>query len=287
MDWNYKQGRSIPYEINVTLADRTEVPLLQFDLLNQTGIVKHCFTTRQGGVSKGIFESMNLGFTRGDDERAVNENYDRLSEALGIWKENIVLAKQTHTANVRKVTGEDRGKGVVRERDYDNVDALVTNEPEIVLGIFMADCVPVCLVDTRKKAIGLVHSGWRGTVQRIAGKTLEIMAKEYGTDPADVVAAIGPSICQDCYEVSQDVADAFDSEFSEKYRDGLLQAKENGKYQLNLWKANEIVLQEAGVTKEQIETTALCTCCNPKRLYSHRASNGKRGTLAAFLALKP
>lgn len=287
MDWKYKRGLHIPYEIAPVPADGTAVPLLQFDILNQTGIVKHCFTTRQGGVSEGIYESMNLGFTRGDDEKAVSANYDRLSEAMGIQKENIVLAKQTHTANVRKVTGVDRGKGVVRERDYDDVDALITDEPEIVLGIFMADCVPVCLVDRKKKAIGLAHSGWRGTVQRITKNTLEAMKKEYGTDPADVVAAIGPSICQDCYEVSQDVADAFYTGFSDDHRKELLLAKENGKYQLDLWKANEIVLTDAGVPKDQIETTALCTCCNPKRLFSHRASHGKRGTLAAFLMLEP
>lgn len=287
MNWNYKQGSDIPYEISCRISDQIKVPLLQFDILNRTGLVKHCFTTRQGGVSEGIYESMNLGYTRGDDEKAVTENYDRLSEAMGIRKENIVLAKQTHTANVRKVTRSDCGKGVVRERDYDDVDALITNEPEIVLGIFMADCVPVCLVDRKKKAIGLAHSGWRGTVQRITQNTLYAMKKEYGTDPADVAAAIGPSICQDCYEVSKDVADEFYAEFSEDHWKELLYAKENGKYQLNLWKANEIVLTEAGVPKDQIETTALCTCCNPKRLFSHRASHGKRGTLAAFLMLEP
>lgn len=179
-------------------------PYLSYPLLEQTGIVKHCFTTRMGGVSAGIFESLNLSFTRGDEKAAVEENFRRISELLGCQYDNFVLSDQTHTTNVRRVGRDDAGKGLVRARDYTDVDGLITDEPGIVLSTFYADCVPLYFVDVKKRAIGLSHSGWRGTVGRMGQETLDAMRREFGTQPEDVVCAIGPSICQDCYEVSQD-----------------------------------------------------------------------------------
>ncbi len=265
-------------------AGGNDFPYLYFPLLEETGIVKHCFTTRQGGVSKGIFESLNLSFTRGDDPEAVRENFRRVSKALGVEYGNFVFTEQTHTTNVRRVGREDAGKGLTRERGYTDVDGLITNEPGIVLSAFYADCVPLYFVDVKHKAIGLAHSGWRGTVGRIGKKTLEAMHTEYQTDPQDVVCAIGPSICQGCYEVSGDVAEAFAKEFPD-YEGELLEDKGNGKYQLDLWRANERVLLDAGVRPGHIAVTNLCTCCHPKLLFSHRATQGKRGNLGAFLCL--
>ncbi len=265
-------------------AGGNDFPYLYFPLLEETGMVKHCFTTRQGGVSKGIFESLNLSFTRGDDPEAVRENFRRVSKALGVEYGNFVFTEQTHTTNVRRVGREDAGKGLIRERGYTDVDGLVTDEPGIVLSAFYADCVPLYFVDVKHKAIGLAHSGWRGTVGRIGGKTLETMRLEYQTHPQDVICAIGPSICQGCYEVSGDVAEAFAEEFP-AYKGELLEDKGNGKYQLDLWRANERVLLDAGVRREHIAVTNLCTCCHPKLLFSHRATQGKRGNLGAFLCL--
>ena len=261
------------------------VPLLYFPILENTGIVEHCFTTRAGGVSEGIFDSLNLSFTRGDDESAVMENYDRLAAALDTRKEQFVCTDQTHTTNVIRVGKEDCGYGVTRQKPYTDVDGLVTDEPGVVLSTFFADCVPLYFVDTVNRAIGLSHSGWRGTVGRMGQRTLEKMATEFGTNPKDVVAAIGPSICQDCYEVSEDVAEEFIKEFS-GHADEILINKGNGKYQLDLWKTNEIVLIEAGVKKENIAVTNICTCCNPDVLFSHRASKGKRGNLGAFMYIR-
>lgn len=190
------------------------VPLLYFPILENTGIVEHCFTTRAGGVSEEIFDSLNLSFTRGDDESAVMENYDRLAAALDTRKEQFVCTDQTHTTNVIRVGKEDCGYGVTRQKPYTDVDGLVTDEPGVVLSTFFADCVPLYFVDTVNRAIGLSHSGWRGTVGRMGQRTLEKMATEFGTNPKDVVAAVGPSICQDCYEVSEDVAEEFIREFS-------------------------------------------------------------------------
>ena len=261
------------------------VPLLYFPILENTGIVEHCFTTRAGGVSEEIFDSLNLSFTRGDDESAVMENYDRLAAALDTRKEQFVCTDQTHTTNVIRVGKEDCGYGVTRQKPYTDVDGLVTDEPGVVLSTFFADCVPLYFVDTVNRAIGLSHSGWRGTVGRMGQRTLEKMATEFGTNPKDVVAAVGPSICQDCYEVSEDVAEEFIREFS-GHADEILINKGNGKYQLDLWKTNEIVLIEAGVKKENIAVTNICTCCNPDLLFSHRASKGKRGNLGAFMYIR-
>lgn len=261
------------------------VPLLYFPILENTGIVEHCFTTRAGGVSEGIFDSLNLSFSRGDDESAVMENYDRLAAALDTRKEQFVCTDQTHTTNVIRVGKEDCGYGVTRQKPYTDVDGLVTDEPGVVLSTFFADCVPLYFVDTVNRAIGLSHSGWRGTVGRMGQRTLEKMATEFGTNPKDIVAAVGPSICQDCYEVSEDVAEEFIKEFS-GHADEILINKGNGKYQLDLWKTNEIVLIEAGVKKENIAVTNICTCCNPDLLFSHRASKGKRGNLGAFMYIR-
>lgn len=263
-----------------------EVLYLTYPLLENTGIVKHGFSTRVGGVSQGVLSTMNLSFSRGDDENAVRENFRRMADALDVEEDSFVFSQQTHTTNVRKVTLEDKGKGLTRKLDYQDVDGLITNVPGLCLSTFYADCVPLYFVDPVRKAIGLSHSGWRGTVGKIGAVTLRKMQEEYGSNPEDIIAAIGPSICQDCYEVSEDVIVEFQNHFDKKYWEELYYKKENGKYQLNLWKANEIVLEEAGVLKEHIAVTNLCTCCNHEMLFSHRATQGKRGNLAAFLALK-
>lgn len=261
------------------------VPLLRFPVLEETGVVEHCFTTRLGGVSEGIYTSMNLSFTRDDKEEAVQENYERIAQCMGASKDAFVCSDQTHTTNVKKATKEDAGCGVTRPKTYQDVDGLITNVPGLVLSTFFADCVPLYFVDPVHRAIGMSHSGWRGTVGRMGRATILAMGQEYGTKPEDLICAIGPSICKDCYEVSEDVAEAFAAEFKGQ-EEKILEAKGNGKYQLDLWKANEIVLLEAGVKKGHLAVTNLCTCCNPELLFSHRASHGKRGNLGAFLRLK-
>lgn len=261
------------------------LPLLKYPLLEQTGIVEHCFTTRIGGVSKGIYESLNLSFTRGDEDAAVRENFRRLAGAMETDVSKFVFTDQTHTTNVRRVTAEDAGKGIVKERDYTDIDGLITNEPGLVLSTFYADCVPLYFVDPVHRAIGMSHSSWKGTVGKMGAATITAMKREFGTEAKDLVCAIGPSICQDCYEVSEDVADAFKEAFP-GHADEILLDKKNGKYQLDLWRTNEIVLTEAGVLKENIAVTNICTCCNPDLLFSHRASHGKRGNLGAFIYLR-
>lgn len=283
MQIKWKENVREHMDVNV----KNEVTYLTYPAFEELSGFYHGFSTRLGGVSEGIYASMNLSFTRGDDEACVMENYRRIAAAIGFSADTAVCGDQTHTARVRVVTEEDAGKGVICEKDYHDVDGLVTNAPGLTLTTFYADCVPLFFIDPVHKAIGLSHSGWRGTVSRIGAETLRVMKKEFGTSPKDVYAAIGPSICQDCYEVSEDVAFRFYEEFPAYREDiSLLYQKENGKYQLNLWRANEIVLTEAGIQKQQLAFPGICTCCNPEFLFSHRASQGKRGNLAAFLGIK-
>ena len=262
------------------------VPYLSFPMFRDTGLVTDGFSTRLGGVSEGCFLSLNLSFDRGDDRAAVAENFRRMGEALGVRCEDMVLSQQTHTTNIRIVTDEDRGKGITRERDYTDIDGLITNVPGICLVTTYADCVPLYFLDPAKKVIALSHSGWRGTVGKIGKKTVELMHDNFGSDPADILAAVGPSVCQDCYEVSADVIDRFKEVFDRSAWDELFYEKPDGKYQLDLWKANEKIFLEAGIRKDHIAVTNVCTHCNSEILYSHRAMGDKRGNLCAFLALK-
>ena len=271
---------------DMRLVEKNGVPYFVFENLENTGLVRHGFSTRLGGVSEGCLSSMNLSFTRGDDPEKVRENFRRMGMVIGFETKDLVLSDQTHTTNVRLVTEADRGKGFDRERDYTDVDGLVTDTPGLMLVTIYADCVPLYFVDPVHKAVGLSHSGWKGTVHRIGKVTLERMKEAFGTRPEDVQAAIGPSICQDCYEVSEDVARAFMDEFADQLDDRLVYRKGNGKYQLNLWNANERILLEAGIRPEHLSITNICTCCNHELLFSHRASHGQRGNLAAFLGLK-
>lgn len=271
---------------HMQIRENKGVTWLTYPAFEQFPDIVHAFSTRLGGVSQGIYSSMNLSFTRGDEDAAVHENYRRLANAVGFNVEDIVTSDQTHTANVRVVTEEDRGKGITKPRSYTDVDGMITNVPGLVLATFYADCVPLYFVDPVHHAIGLSHSGWRGTMAKIGKVTVEKMKEEYGTEPEDLYAAIGPSICQDCYEVSEDVILEFQKSFEEKYWDRLFYKKENGKYQLNLWEANHLIMLEAGIEEEHISMPGICTCCNPEFLFSHRASHGKRGNLGAFLGIR-
>lgn len=298
-----KQGAVLKQNRSIIMG--AELEYLTFPSLSGTGIVEHLFTTRMGGVSQGIYESLNLGFQRGDEPEKVLANYGRVAEVLGCSVEDMVLSQQTHTTNIRLVTEDDRGKGLIRPLDYSDVDGLVTDREGIVLVTSFADCVPLYFVDPVRRAVGLAHSGWRGTAGRMGACMVEAMKEHFGSRPEDLYAAIGPSICQDCYEVSEEVAQVFRAMFGEE--DNLRQeiagsgylggtagryhyvaepGREQGKRQLDLWLANAMILRGAGIPMENIAIADICTCHNPDYLFSHRASQGRRGNLGAFLMLK-
>ena len=274
------------------LHEKNGAEYLTFPAISETGLVSHLMTMRSGGVSEGELGSMNLSFTRGDRKENVEENFRRAAALLGCGPEDIVCSEQTHMVHIRHVTAEDKGKGVTRPKDYRSVDGLITDEPGVALAVFYADCVPLLFLDPVRRAVGLAHSGWRGTAQRMGARMAEAMEKAFGSRPEDLLAGIGPSICRDCYEVSEDVAEAFRMLFSgEGFRkvpigtEQVLYEKGDGKYQLDLWKANEAVLLSAGIRPEHISMTDVCTCCNPELLFSHRASGGRRGNLGMFVML--
>lgn len=274
------------YQEKMTVHEKMGVTYLTYPKFDCMKEYVHCFSTRLGGVSEGIYRSMNLSFTRGDKEEAVQENYRRLGAAVGFSPEDIVTSNQTHTTNVRVVEETDRGCGVTKPRKFEDVDGMITNISGIILATFYADCVPLYFIDPVHKAIGLSHSGWRGTVGKMGRVTIEKMQQEYGSDPSEIYAAVGPSICQSCYEVSEDVILEFQKIFSEEHWPSLYYKKDNGKYQLDLWTANKIVLTEAGILEAHLSMPNLCTCCNPELLFSHRASKGRRGNLGGFLGIR-
>lgn len=259
------------------------VEFLTFASFDRLGVL-HGVSTKLGGVSKGDCATMNMSFTRGDDVEDVKMNHILFSEAVGYEVDNLVLSNQVHDTVVRRVSEEDCGKGLIRESDIVGVDGLISNDPQVVLMIFFADCVPLFFYDPVKQAVGASHSGWRGTVKRMGACTVEAMKQEFDSKPEDIYAVIGPSICKNCYEVSEDVIQVFQEEFDEKYRDILWEAKENHKYQLDLWQANRIVLEEAGIPKDHIEISEYCTCCRSDLLFSHRATKGRRGNLSGVIS---
>ena len=265
--------------------DGSVLPSLFFPSLEQGGVAMNMITTREGGVSEGIFSSMNLTTGRGDCEENVRENFARVAAAFGTDTEHCICSHQVHETNVLRVGKEEAGMGISRSMEWESADGLVTNEPGLVLATFYADCVPLLFVDPVKRAVGASHSGWRGTVGKMGAKTIQKMREEFGTDPADVLVGIGPSICADHYEVSEDVAEEFRKAFPDQ-KDQLLTFWGNpGHYQLNLWEACRTTLIEAGVREENIHVTDICTACNPTVLFSHRATQGKRGNFAALIML--
>lgn len=270
------------------LKESGNVSYLEYLKLNEYPWLMNAFSTRKGGVSKGQYAEMNLSFTVGDDPETVRENYRIFGEAIGVRREQMIYAAQTHTNNVMRVDSSRKGMGVVFDRDYDDIDGLVTNEPGVCLVGSYADCVPLYFVDPVKRCIGLSHSGWRGTVSKIGRNTIELMQKEFGTDPSDLVCCIGPCICGDCYEVSSDVIE----EFGKNYRSDQMEKicrpvpGKNEKYMLDLAMANCLQFEDCGVKSENIVMPDLCTACNKDLLHSHRATGGKRGGNCAFLMIK-
>lgn len=261
------------------------VGFLQFPSLSKLNFINHAFSTRIGGVSENEFKSMNLNFSRGDNPESVYENYKIFCKAAGFDYNTLVSSKQDHNTNVRKVTKDDCGIGIWREHDMESVDALVTNEPNVTLVTHYADCTPIFLADPEKKVIALAHAGWRGTIAKIGEITVETMQEEYGCDPTDIIAVVGPAIGFCCYEVDAPVFEEFASltELKPAY---FTQTLGHGKYLIDLKETNRRMLMEAGLLSINITISDVCTKCNSGLLYSHRASNGKRGGLVAMMCIK-
>ena len=251
--------------------------------LSHAGVL-HGFSTRAGGLSRGIFGQMNLGLHRGDDDGIVLQNYRIFCETLGMPTENCVLARQVHRDDVKIVTAADAGSGLLFPQPYE-ADALVTNTPGIPLVIFSADCIPTLYYDPVTRCIGAAHAGWRGTALGIAAKTIRTMERIYGAEAKNIRAAIGPGISKCCFETSEDVPAAMRQALgaaAEPY----LQEDGSGKYHVDLKGLNACFIQQAGVLPEHLSISDACTACNTDLYWSHRITGDARGSQAAFICLQ-
>lgn len=251
-----------------------DIVYLTSPILSELG-VRHCFTTRLGGVSKAHLSSLNLGVGRGDSPQALEENFRRLFAALGFTGEALSSTRQVHGT---RITVIDKPRFCGEE-----CDGLVTNRPHSPLMSFAADCVPILLYDPLHKACGAVHSGWRGTVKRIGEKAVKRMTAAYGSDPRDMFCAIGPSIGPCCFQVRDDVVTLFSDGFDTQ---ALFTPDGDGEhYHGNLWEAVRQTLMEAGVQDEHIDYAGECTCCHPQRYFSCRGQHGTFGVQGALIEL--
>lgn len=272
---------------NICFVDETGgVPLIRFTPLKKYDWINLAFSTRLGGTSKGYFSSLNLGFNNGDNRKNVIENYKRVCKAFNCDYKDLVFSDQVHGTKVQYVDqAYTAGEGL--EKKLTATDGMVTDVPGIALVTSFADCVPLFFVDPVHKAIGSSHSGWRGTVGFIGDKTVKKMQSQFNSRPEDIICIIGPSICQECYEVSRDVIEEVKKAWPGNVWKDIFYCsdKKEGKYKLDLWAANYHQLLLSGLKKENIHVAGLCTCCGSQVLFSHRASGGKRGNLSGFMLL--
>ena len=241
----------------------------------------HCFTTRYGGVSTGQFSTLNLGTSRGDSMENVLRNYEILGAAVGFSPEDVVHTWQEHTDTILRVGKADCGKGLFRNQP-EVCDGLITDEPGVALVCFAADCTPVLLFDPVKNVAAAVHAGWRGTANGIVRKTVEKMAREFGSNPADIGAAIGPCISQCCFETDLDVPQAMLAAFGPEANAYI--EKRGEKYFVDNKGLNRLWLTRMGVTN--IDVSQDCTMCQPERFWSHRVTKGYRGSQTGIIELQ-
>ena len=273
----------VEYTISTGILPMVESPLFQREIGLQ-----HGFSTRKGGVSKEHLASLNLSFSVEDAKENVLENFRRIGERFGKTPEDFVLSKQSHETKVLKVGTKDRGKGITKDRDYEGIDALITDEKGIILSCFSADCVPILFYDPIHKAVGACHSGWRGTKGKILQNVVEEMRKHFSSNPAEILVAIGPSICKEQYVVSEDLALSFLEDYPDLGEDTAspIQRISKDKFQLDLWDLNRRIALDSGIKEEHISISGYCTMENPELFFSHRYSQGKRGLQGAFICLQ-
>lgn len=271
----------------LSVVSKGEITYLTSPLYNDLSWLNSGFSTRLGGVSDGVCGSMNFAYNQYDNPQNVYKNYQLFCDAAGIDINKIITTKQVHSNTVVKLDSGHTFRSVNEPGcDFPSVDGVITNIPGVTLFAFSADCSLIQIVDPVNKAIGLCHSGWRGTANRISSNAISMMQENYGSNPSDLLVTIGPSICQECFEVEWDMIEEARKGFKESDYDKIYYKKNESKYQFNLWEANRIVLLESGVNYKNIFMPNLCTKCNPSLLFSHRNMGLKRGTLIAFLGIK-
>lgn len=261
---------------------KNNLPVLQFVNLSNFPELLHFSTTRNGGCSTGNYSSLNLGFNSGDLPGNVITNRFRLSEAFEINPACLIFPKQTHTASVKTITASffvmDKEE---RKHFLNETDAVITNLKGVCVAVKTADCVPVLLFDPKRNVVAAVHAGWRGTVQNILFKTIQEMGKEFGSEPSDIVAGIGPSISPGVYEVGEEVWMQFSPEFYKATNPAKVD-----KRLLDIWRANCHQLFKAGVPRDQVEVARICTYSDPYRFFSARRDGQKTGRMATGIMIR-
>ena len=274
-------------EPKLNVIKKEDVVYLTSPLYDDLKWINHGFSTRLGGVSNGVCSSMNFAYNDYDTVENVAKNHELFCNATGIDVNKIVKTKQIHSSNIMKVDESHIFRNAKEPGcDFEGFDGMITNVPGATLFAFSADCALITIVDPVNKAIGLCHSGWRGTVSRISAKTINMMKDSYGSDPKDLLVTVWPSICPECFEVEWDMISEARAGFKPEDYNDIYYQKNDVKYQFDLWTANKKVLQEASVPAAHIFMPNLCTKCNPDTLFSHRNMGLKRGTLIAYVSIK-
>jgi YfiH family protein len=264
-----------------SLGKKKTIEYLQSPLLSNCDFLEHAFCTRRGGSSQDEYKSLNMSFREGDEESRVLQNWDCLATAFAIPMEQFLVVNQVHGDAIFVIKPHGR---YFSTRDELNYDAIVTSRTNLAICIKTADCVPVFIVDQVKKVIAVVHAGWKGTALEISAKVIRLMQSQYGSQSADILAAIGPSIGKCCYEVDQATADAFRGQNNS---DLFLQpGKKKDKWMLDLSKANFQHILDAGVPESNIEVSGFCTTCNQDMFFSHRGSGGITGRQVNFMMIR-
>lgn len=265
------------------LNKKGDVEYYTFKQIENTNIIKHCFSTKKGGVSTSVYKSMNLHF-REDKKENVVKNYKILCDLIDIDYTNIVFSSQVHEAKVYVASKNDIGKGLLKQSDIYGYDAMITNEKDVALATFYADCVPIFIVDPIKRAIGIAHSGWKGTVKNIAKNTINEMKRVFGSEPSDLIVGIAPSIARCCFQVGGDVVQVFRESlpFCDKYiYDDIIDKK----YKIDLQSIIKQSIINTGVLEKNIEISGICTMCESDTFFSHRKMGNERGSLAGIISL--
>lgn len=276
--------------------NKLTIPYYSFESMDRRGFVGNAFTSKEWypeGVDKDPAFDLKVYYREGEDIDKITEANRKFLSQIGASVDSLVTVNQKHTNNVLVAGASDAGQSLLRDK-FLNTDGIVTNVPGSVLVIDVADCTPVFFADPVKKAVGLAHAGRKGTQLHIDQEVIAAMIREYGSDPSDIIVGIGPSICQECYEVGDDVADEFWEDWSSGFKMGEAAgfAREdvmkhmNGKYHINIWEANRLSLIQAGVKPENIEVSGICTRCNKDRFYSFRGDGGIINENAGYIFIK-
>lgn len=269
--------------MSVILNSTHPVPHLSSTLLSAAGGVAHGFSTRLGGVSQAPFDSLDLGYNRGDDPICVAENYRRFCTAIGADHSRVVKSRQIHTDNVRVVTEADLGVGLCEPAPYE-ADGLVTNVPGLCLTVFTADCVPVLLYDPVARCIAAVHSGWRSTAMAIVPKAVQVMADRFGSQPVNILAAIGPAIGGCCFQTRNEVPDAMLEAYGHTAAP-FIRSDGPDHFRVDLRGIIAESLHGADLSPDHIDVSDHCTACHPELFWSHRLIGNARGSMAAMIQL--